>query len=175
MTSISIKCIESLALLEKENSPDFTDQDVINEYCELLNPLDDDAIRDVYRAIKRELKFPDYAKFRELCGYPSEDKQKLKILNEWERFLVTGKSMSFVSLYYFNEAGGANRFRDMDTTAMNFFSRLTKILEAVYSVNGPKFPSERIKKADDKAYLPKWDGSVTEVNKTPQELPEKKN
>ena len=156
------KFFDALVALEKPDTPDFSDDNELNIYKNVVLPIDLEALRDMYREIRSLPKFPTFSKFKELAGYLPEDIQRIKVVNEWEKFLVTGKPMSFVANYYFTQAGGANRFRNMDTTAVNFVSRLRSILEAEWTCKGPKYPSERVKKADDKAYLPKWSREQSE-------------
>lgn len=158
------KFFDALVELEKPDTPDFSDKNELNIYKNVVLSIDLDALRDMYREIRSLPKFPSFSKFKELAGYLPEDIQRTKVVNEWEKFLSTGKPMSFVANYYFTQAGGTNRFRNMDTTAVNFVSRLRSILEAEWTCKGPKYPSERVKKADDKAYLPKWSGEQSEGN-----------
>ena len=152
---IITKFFEALLRLDKPNTPDLSDPYVSIIFKQILEPLTDDAIRNVYIKVRECDKFPTIDKFKEFAGYLSDDKQKNRVVNEWEHFLLTGNPLTYTANFYFIRAGGMNRFRHMSTTDSFLSKRLKDILESVWWINGPKYPSEFVKKADEGKYLPK--------------------
>ena len=169
---IITKLFDALEKLDLPGTPDLSDDFEAQEYRELLLPITDSAIRNLYIKIRDLGKWPTLDTFKEFAGYLTDKREINKIVNEWEHYLTTRKELSFVANFYFNKAGGPNRFRNIDTTDSFLTKRLRDILDAVWTLSGPHYPSEYIKKADCEGYLPEWtekpvqakDASTTELS-----------